>query len=209
MIKFDAIEAAEVVREPFQFFTVGNVLQEGSLEAVRASFPEISRPGVYPLASLSYGADFARLIDEIRLPKLAEVVGRKFDVDLDDLPLMITVRGQAQAKDGRIHTDTADKVVTCLLYLNDQWDEGGGRLRLLRRGDDIENFVAEVPPNGGAFAAFKVSDNSWHGHKPFIGERRYVMFNWVRSNMALSRQLARHRFSARIKKLVPSFYAGA
>lgn len=209
MINLDAIEAADVVHSPFQFFTVGNVLSEGSLETVRANFPKITRPGVFPLSSLEYGSDFARLIDEIRLPKLAEIVGRKFDVDLRDLPLMITVRGQAQAKDGRIHTDTADKVVTCLLYLNDKWDEGGGRLRLLRRGDDIEDYIAEVPPNGGAFAAFKVSNNSWHGHKPFVGERRYVMFNWVRSNAALNRQLGRHKLSARIKKLVPYFYAGA
>lgn len=98
-----------------------------------------------------------------------------------------------------IHTDTKDKVVTCLLYLNEMWDQSGGRLRLLRTGDNLENYAAEVPPNGGAFAAFKVGENSWHGHKPYVGERRYVMFNWVRSEAALGRQLGRHSLSAKIK----------
>ena len=209
MIDFDAIEKADVAREPFEFLTVPSVLDEPSLESVRSDFPAISRPGIFPLSSLEYGSAFGKLIDSIRLPKLAEILSRKFDVDLADLPLMITVRGQAQAKDGRIHTDTADKVVTCLLYLNDRWDESGGRLRLLRRGDDIEDYAAEIPPSGGAFAAFKVAKNSWHGHKPFVGQRRYVMFNWVRSDAALSRQLGRHMVSARFKKLFPFFYAGA
>jgi len=100
-------------------------------------------------------------------------------------------------------------VVTCLLYLNDTWENGGGRLRLLRNGENLDDFAVEIPPNGGSFAAFKVSDKSWHGHKPFVGQRRYVMFNWVRSDAALSRQITRHKFSATIKKLIPSFYKGA
>ena len=44
--------------------------------------------------------------------------------------------------------------------------------------------------------------------QPFVGQRRYVMFNWVRSDAALTRQLGRHKLSARIKKLIPFFYKG-
>ncbi|MEQ1576967.1 MAG: 2OG-Fe(II) oxygenase [Hyphomicrobium sp.] len=209
MIDLEAVRRAPVAREPFEFFSVGTVLRDQDLDAIRADFPKIEKPGVFPLAALEYGPAFRRLIDEINSPRLAKVVGERFGVDLTGLPLMITVRGQAQSKDGRIHTDTADKVVTCLLYLNDKWDESGGRLRLLRRGDDLEDYAAEIPPNGGAFAAFKVSKNSWHGHKPFTGQRRYVMFNWVRSDAALARQLGRHKFSAWIKSLIPSYYKGA
>ena len=204
-----AIEAAAVSREPFEFFSVGNVFSSGELEAVQADFPGITKPGVFPLSALEYGPSFAKLIDEIKAPELAKILSEKFNVDLTGLPLMITVRGQAQAKDGRIHTDTADKVVTCLLYLNNKWDEGGGRLRLLRNGTDIEDYAAEIPPQGGTFAAFRVAKNSWHGHKPFVGQRRYIMFNWVRSDAALSRQLTRHKFSAKLKKLIPFYYAGA
>ncbi len=197
-----------MTRDPFEFFLASKVLSDGDIAAVRRDFPKIDKPGIFPLSSLEIGGAFKRLIDDIRSPDLARSVGEKFGVDLVGLPLMITVRGHAQQKDGRIHTDTKDKVVTCLLYLNETWDEAGGRLRLLRRGDDIEDYAAEIPPNGGTFASFKVAPNSWHGHKPFVGERRYVMFNWVRSEEALTRHLGRHSLSARIKKLVPFFYRG-
>ena len=185
-----------------------NAISKAELEAIRRDFPKIEKPGIFPLSELTYGPAFGKLIDDIRSPALAKAVGEKFGVDLTDLPLMITVRGRAQAKDGRIHTDTKDKVVTCLLYLNEDWDEGGGRLRMLRGPDDLEDYAVEIPPNGGTFASFKVSDKSYHGHKPFVGERRYVMFNWVQSDAALNRQLGRHKLSARIKKLIPFFYKG-
>ncbi|MEQ1697164.1 MAG: 2OG-Fe(II) oxygenase [Hyphomicrobiaceae bacterium] len=208
MINLDTISKAEVAREPFSFFAADKVLADADLDAIRADFPKIEKPGIFPLSALEYGPAFAELVDEIRSPAMADALGKKFGVNLTGLPVMITVRGHAQAKDGRIHTDTKDKVVTCLLYLNDKWDEGGGRLRLLRSGDNLEDYAVEIAPNGGAFAAFKVANNSWHGHKPFVGERRYVMFNWVQSDKALSRQLLRHKLSAKIKKLVPFFYKG-
>lgn len=208
MIQIDAIAGVQPVHEPFRYFAAEQVLSDTDLDAIRADFPRIDKPGVFPLTALSYGPAFSRLVADIRSPELARAVGQKLGVDLEGLPLMITVRGQAQAKDGRIHTDTKEKVATCLLYLNDRWDQSGGRLRLLRGGEDLEDYLAEIPPNGGTFVAFKVSDKSWHGHKPFVGERRYVMFNWVQSEAALARQLSRHKLSAAVKALVPSFYRG-
>lgn len=208
LISLGAISSAEVAREPFEFFTASDIFTDGALAAVQADFPAIEKPGIFPLSSLDYSGAFAQLIDEISSPELSRVIGSKFDIDLEGLPLMITVRGHAQKRDGRIHTDTKDKVVTCLLYLNDRWVDSSGRLRLLRSGDDLEDFAAEVPPSGGTLAAFKVASNSWHGHKPFIGQRRYVMFNWLRSQDSLSRQIGRHTVSATVKNLIPFFYKG-
>ncbi len=209
MIDLEKIRLAPVVSEPFTFFTSPDVLDQGVLESIREDFPEIAKPGVFPLSSLEFGTAFADLIGEVRSPEFSEAVGDKLGVDLAGLPLMITVRGQAQAKDGRIHTDTEDKIATCLIYLNNRWDESGGRLRLLNSGTDLDDYAAELRPNGGAFAAFRVGKASWHGHKPFVGQRRYVMVNWLRSDAALSRQLGRHKLSAMVKKLIPSFYKGA
>lgn len=208
VIDLGAITQAPVTHEPFDFFCAPTVLGDNSLDEIRVDFPDIDKPGVFPLSALTYGPAFARLIEDVHSPELARAVGAKFGVDLEGLPLMVTVRGQAQAKDGRIHTDTKEKIVTCLLYLNDKWENGGGRLRMLRRGDDLEDYAAEIPPNGGTFAAFKVSDRSWHGHKPFVGQRRYIMFNWVATDAALARQLGRHKLSAAIKRLIPAFYKG-
>ena len=131
------------------------------------------------------------------------MMAKKYAVDLSDKPLMITVRGRAQKKDGRIHRDTKSKFVTCLLYLNETWAEGEGRLRMLRKPEDLGDFLAEIPPNGGTLASFLRAENSWHGHEPYVGERRYVMFNWMTSSAALEAELDRHRFSARLKQLNP------
>jgi hypothetical protein len=203
VIDFDAISRTEVIREPFQFFAIPDVLSAADLAAVRADFPDIRQPGIFPLSELSYGPAFARLIEDIRSQELEDVMARKYRVDLSERPLMITARSRAQKKDGRIHTDTKTKLVTCLLYLNDIWDDGEGRLRMLRNPDDLDDYIAEIPPNGGTFASFLRSENSWHGHETFVGERRYVMFNWMTSSASLQRELGRHRFSAKVKRLNP------
>lgn len=203
MIDLDAIRRSDVAQEPFKFFATPGVLSAVDLAAVRADFPVIREPGIFPLSELSYGSAFARLIDDITSPEFEDVISEQYGIELSDKPMMITVRGQAQEKDGRIHTDSKLKLVTCLLYLNDLWDESGGRLRLLRRSDNIDDFIAEVPPSGGTLVSFLRSENSWHGHKPYVGERRYVMFNWMTSHVALGRELCRHRFSAKVKQFNP------
>ncbi len=203
MIDFDAIAAAELAREPFQFFAVPDVINAADLAAISADFPAIGKPGIFPLSALTYGPAFAGLIADIRSPEMADVLAEIYGVDLAGKPLMITVRGRARKKDGRIHTDTKTKFVTCLLYLNDVWDEGKGRLRMLRDPNDLEDFAAEVAPNGGTLASFLRAENSWHGHHPYEGQRRYVMFNWMTSTAALERELSRHRFSAKVKQLNP------
>jgi len=201
MLNYAAIDASVVATEPFPYFMTKSVLQRSELEAIQTDFPDVTGPGVFPLEELSCKGAFERLVEDIRSPELEAILGGKFGIDLADKPLMITVRGFCQQKDGRIHTDSTDKLVTCLLYLNADWQQQGGRLRLLRNGHDIEDVIAEVPPDGGTLVAFKRTDNSWHGHLPFVGPRRYVMFNWVRSEAALSRNILRHRISAKLKSI--------
>ena len=208
LIDHTAIAASPVSHQPFDFFAAENVLTPGALEALHADFPQIEKPGIYPLADVKGGPAFNRLVSEIQDSQFAKLIGEKFGIDLTNLPLMITVRGRAQQKDGRIHCDSKDKVITGLLYLNDRWDAEGGRLRMLRGEHDLEDYAAEIPAHGGSFAAFRVTPQSWHGHKPYVGERRYVMFNWIRSDEALHQHVRRHSLSARIKRLIPFFYRG-
>jgi hypothetical protein len=49
--------------------------------------------------------------------------------------------------------------------------------------------------------AFKRSDNSWHGHKPFVGERKALQLNWVLDEQVKRREQKRHGVSAFFKKL--------
>jgi hypothetical protein len=203
MFDFDAFAGVPLNRDPFDHLVVPGFLEPGDLRGARADFPKIGRAGLFPLSALSFGPSFAQLIDAIQGPELEAAFSEKFGLDLAGLPMMVTVRGRCRKKDGRIHTDTETKIVTALLYLNEPWREDGGRLRLLRGPRDLNDMIGEVPPDGGTLIAFRRSENSWHGHQPFEGERRYVMFNWMADTAAAARELRRHRASAQIKRLVP------
>ena len=56
---------------------------------------------------------------------------------------MYTVRGFVREKDGSIHTDSETKIITVLLYMNEDWREDAGRLRLLRSATDLEDYAAK------------------------------------------------------------------
>jgi SM-20-related protein len=101
--------------------------------------------------------------------------------------------------DGRIHTGSQTKLVTALIYLNTGWAAPGGRLRLLRGPDDINDMIAEVPPHAGTLPAFRRAANSWHGHMPYEGVRRAIMLNWMVDAATARRELRRHALSASFK----------
>ena len=136
-----------------------------------------------------------------------KAIEEKFKIDLTGRPTMYTVRGFLRKNDGSIHTDSETKIITVLLYLNDNWSVDGGRLRILRSGTDLEDYVAEVPPSNGTLLVFRRSDNSWHGHKPFEGQRRVVQMNWVLDEDVVNREQRRHSVSTRFKKL-KNFFTG-
>ena len=50
---------------------------------------------------------------------------------------------------------------------------------------------------------FARTENSWHGHKPFTGERRVIQITWLQSQKEYDRKLKRGRFSYFLKRLMP------
>ena len=74
-------------------------------------------------------------------------------------------------------------------------------MRLLKSADNLDDMIMEVPPVEGTLLAFKRADNSWHGHKPFAGERRVIQFNWVTSEGDRRMAMLRHHVSAPLKRL--------
>src|SRR5690606_12326620 len=95
-----------------------------------------------------------------------------------------------------------DEIITVMLYLNETWPHASGRLRILRNGNDVDDFVAEVPPDQGTLLVFKRSDNSWHGHHPFEGPSRSLQMNWMTSESSKGLHKMRHTISAIFKKLI-------
>jgi len=125
---------------------------------------------------------YLKLLEELDSPEFERRVAAKFGVDLAGSRKTITVRRFSEPSDGHIHTDHWSKIITLLVYFNPSWEQEGGRLRMLRCGDDIEDYSAEVAPLGGTVLAFRRSDRSWHGYKRFDGERRMIQMSWVRPN---------------------------
>jgi Rps23 Pro-64 3,4-dihydroxylase Tpa1-like proline 4-hydroxylase len=132
-------------------------------------------------------------------------VAQKFGISLAGRPTMYTVRGFTRARDGKIHPDSETKLITVLLYLNDDsWPSDGGRLRLLRSATDLEDFVEEVEPAGGTLLVFKREDYSWHGHHSFEGPRRAIQLNWVTDESVVRREQGRHGFGSLLKRVFGS-----
>ncbi len=193
-----------LTHDPYDYLVVPGFILEFARESVNADYPAVSRSGSFPLSEVRYGPAFAKLIEELNSEPFRKAFEEKFEISLEGRPTMTTVRGQCSQKDGRIHTDSATKIITVLIYMNNSWEESGGQLRVLRSGTDLEDFAAEVPPLEGTLLAFRRSGNSWHGHKPFAGPRRVIQFNWVLDEGVVAREQRRHRFSAWIKKLFRS-----
>src|SRR6185312_5446219 len=197
-----AFERTPLAREPFPWLVVPGFVPPAARAALTRDYPAIEKPGSFPVGDLSYGPAFREFVAELEGPALREAFAAKFGMDLADRPMTITVRGQARAADGRIHTDTATKLITVLIYMNESWEAPGGRLRLLRSPDNLEDVIAEVPPAAGTLLAFRVTPHSWHGHAPVSGPRRVIQLNWVESERVARRERLRHGLSARMKRLL-------
>lgn len=202
------LRATTPTQDPFPHVIVPAFIRPTAIQAIHADFPAIEQPGSFPVSSLRFGPQFRRLLDALRAPELADAFSEKFNLDLRSRPLMMTVRGRARAKDGRIHVDSKTKLITVLLYMNADWEAPGGRLRLLRSPDDLEDMVAEVPPEAGTLLAFRNGPTAWHGHEPFVGQRRTIQLNWVTGAAVVAREQARHRLSAAMKRLKPFARSG-
>jgi SM-20-related protein len=200
-INLDALRATPVATDPFPYLIVPNFIRAEALAGVEADYPAIDKPGSFPLPSVKCGATFKKLMDEIQGPEMTQAIAEKFGVDLNGKPTMITVRGRTDAHDGRIHSDSKTKLITVLIYMNGKWEKPGGRLRLLRSQDNLNDIVAEVPPDQGTLLAFKNQPNAWHGHEVYEGPRRAVQLNWVRDMGVVRREQIRHRISAFFKRL--------
>ena len=197
--------ATAPIPSPYPHLVMENFLRPEHQAAIDRDFPAIRQGGSYDLSTLAPGPAMIAAIEELRGEAMTTAVAEKFGVDLRGRPTTVTLRGRCRARDGRIHADSRDKLVTLLIYLNPGWSErtGGGCLRMLRSASDIDDHETEVPARMGTLVAFPCLPNAWHGHRPFEGRRRSIQLNWVTDTAAAERSRSRHRWSALWKKLNP------
>ena len=207
LLDYARLDAAPVSADPFAHVVVEGFVPQPGLSEVVADLPDMRRGGSFPTGGLRLGPAGRTLMAELEGSRFRDAVAAKFGLDLADAPTMVTLRGQSREKDGRIHTDSAAKQVTVLLYLNPQresWERREGCLRLLRDGADLENFAVEVPPVDGTLLVFPNGPTTWHGHRQFIGQRYVVQMNYMTNDGKARSELRRHRVSAFMKRLIPA-----
>ena len=200
-LQLERLRQAKLETSLFLYTIVPGFLGADTVRRVNATYPSITSGGSFPIESLDAGMAIKEVIDELDGPEFQRAIEEKFAVDLSGRPKMYSLRGYTRAKDGKIHTDSKDKIITVLLYLNESWPHADGRLRLLKDGRNVDDFVAEVPPDNGTLLVFKRSENSWHGHHPFEGPRRSLQMNWMTSEGSKGFHKLRHTISAGLKKL--------
>ena len=201
LLNLKALTDKPLATDPFDYVIVEGFVGEKGRAGIIGGFPDIQDAGSFPLSELDVGQGLTALIDELNGPAFRAAVEAKFGLDLSGAPTMFTLRGRCDARDGRIHTDSKKKLITVLLYLNDaEWEAEGGRLRLLRDGETLNDTVAEISPQFGNLLVFKRSNNSWHGHEPYVGPRRVLQMNWVVSDSVAAWEQWRHKVSAAFKR---------
>jgi SM-20-related protein len=194
VINVDAVRQARLSHEPYDWFLGSGILKEDAVNDLKRDFPDITKPGYLTVDEVQLRGRFKTLIDELESDEFSQELSKKFGKDLTPYPRLTTIMKQSQPKYGAIHTDGPSKVMTLLVYMNDEWQsDGAGRLRVLYNEKDFEPYAAEVPPTIGTVFAFLRSDNSWHGHRPFTGERKVVQVAWVKDADELARKKKRNK----------------
>ena len=195
------LNLAKVDNNFFPYFHVENALSNflNSSDLVK-DFPDIDSGGSFPSDNLKEG-DIKKLVEELEGDEFKAILENKLGVDLKDAEVITTLRGFSRFKDGKIHTDSQSKIVTVLLYLNKNWDNKIGNLRLLKKNNDLDNYIQEISSEYGNLVAFKVTDNCWHGFMPFEGKRLSIQLNYIYPK-SLNMHKIRHKLSASFKKLI-------
>ena len=195
------LNLAKVDNNFFPYFHVKNALSNflNSSDLVK-DFPDIDSGGSFPSDNLKEG-DIKKLVEELEGDEFKAILENKLGVNLKDAEVITTLRGFSRFKDGKIHTDSQSKIVTVLLYLNKDWDNEIGNLRLLKKNNDLDNYIQEISSEYGNLVAFKVTDNCWHGFMPFEGKRLSIQLNYIYPK-SLNIHKIRHKLSASFKKLI-------
>ena len=201
----DRIAPPAVVREaPFPLLIAEGVLDLAAERALINDFPGYRGAGFFPHADADCGPALNALVGELTAPAFANRIGDLLGIArLSQFPVLVTICRALNLRHGTIHTDSQSKIASALVYLNPDWvPTHAGCLRFLSSGNDIESMVApEIKPLYGTLTAFRRTDNSFHGHLPYEGERRVIQIAWLVDAAAHDRKTRRGRFSRAVKWL--------
>src|SRR5438874_11915604 len=92
-LDLERFRGTPLTREPFDFLIVPEFVKAEARALIDKDYPEVGRPGSFPLREVSYGPGFARLIEEMRSDEVRKSFEEKLNIELNTRPDIITDRG--------------------------------------------------------------------------------------------------------------------
>ena len=166
-----------LVRQPFEHLIVPQFIPPCALAEINGDYPTISTSGSFPVDQVVFGPAFQTLLDELNSDEFREAFEEKFGLDLAGRPTITTVRGRCGPGDGKIHTDSATKIITALIYMNETWDQPGGRLRLLRSSHISTTLSSKCPRSRERYS--RSSAATIHGMATYLLSASAASFNSI------------------------------
>lgn len=201
LINNEKLSKAKVNKEFFPFFHVDNIFLDNiDTQSVIDDFPNITDGGSFHVSAVPSGKLIKQLVNELESDEIKTILETQFNINLDEAKVATTLRGYSRKKDGKIHTDSKTKILTILLYLNKDWQDSNGNLRLLKENNNLKDYIKEIPCSFGSLVAFKVTGNCWHGFKAYEGKRLSIQLNYIYPE-ALRTHNLRHKFSSGLKSI--------
>jgi hypothetical protein len=179
MFDLDALREAPVKHDPYSYLVVPNFVRPEPLAAIGRDFPDIKGVGPVEPHEIASGPAFEAMVRAFGGPELQQIFADKFGEDMLGKPSVFKIRKYEVLSGGYIHTDSRSKLLAALIYFNAEWPAEGGRFRVLRSGTDMDDYAEEILPLDGTLVVFRRCDHSFHGYKPYEGERRMIQMNYV------------------------------
>ncbi len=84
MLDLERLRATPLTREPFEFLIVPEFVKADAHSAIHTDYPEVNRPGSFPLGEVSYGLCISKASREMRSDEFHNTFEEKFGLDLSE-----------------------------------------------------------------------------------------------------------------------------
>ena len=151
-----AFDATPLTRDPFDFTIVENFIRPAEFKPVIADFPAHSRPRLAsPGGTVDQGPLQGSDGRDGRSRPSAPPSRRSSTSTSPAGPPCTRCAASCRTATAISTPIPRPRSSRSCSILNEGWEEEGGRLRLLRSNESLDNPVAEVSPNGGTLLVFR------------------------------------------------------
>ena len=184
MINLSSLDDATLSVAPFEHVIVDNLFRPSDASALAETYPREHFKSVCGAdTEKGYAYDVRELIGmgarapsheaalspawrelawDLLHPSYRASLSLLTERDLHQVPIEVNVFHYAAGAWLGPHVDLSDKIVTHVLYFNEQWNaQDGGCLKILRSRESHDTHQ-RVPPIVGASAVLVRSNRSWH-----------------------------------------------